>query len=72
MVFLALPTTESIQVAASFLGKGCKVIDLGSAFRLKDRKIWESTYNQRHPHWELVEEAVCGIIELHLEEIQTA
>jgi N-acetyl-gamma-glutamyl-phosphate reductase common form len=72
VVFLALPTTESIQVAANFLGKGCKVIDLGAAFRLKDRKIWESTYNQRHPHWELVEEAVCGIIELHLEEIQTA
>jgi N-acetyl-gamma-glutamyl-phosphate reductase len=72
VVFLALPTNESIQFARSCLEKGSKVIDLGAAFRLKDRKIWESLYNQRHPDWELAEEAIYGISELHLNEIKTA
>jgi N-acetyl-gamma-glutamyl-phosphate reductase common form len=72
VVFLALPTEESIPVAADFLRKGCKVIDLGSAFRLKDRSTWETVYKLRHPHWELAEEAVCGITELHLKNIQAA
>ncbi len=72
VVFLALPTAESIQVAASFLEKGCKVIDLGAAFRLKDRGMWEKTYHLTHPRWELAEEATCGISELHLREIQKA
>ncbi len=72
VVFLALPTAESIQVAARFLEKGCKVIDLGAAFRLKGRKTWESIYGQRHTNWELVKEAVCGITELHLDDIRNA
>jgi N-acetyl-gamma-glutamyl-phosphate reductase common form len=72
VVYLALPTPESIQVAADFIKKGSKVIDLGAAFRLKDRNIWENTYNQVHSHWELVEEAVCGVTELHMREIQKA
>ncbi len=72
VIFLALPTSESIPVAASFLEKGCKVVDLGAAFRLKDRATWEKTYHLAHPHWELAEEAACGIGELHLKEIQKA
>lgn len=72
VVFLALPTTESIQFARSCLEKGSKVIDLGAAFRLKDREAWETVYNQRHSDWELTGEAVYGISELHLEEIRAA
>jgi N-acetyl-gamma-glutamylphosphate reductase len=72
VVFLALPATESIQFARSCLEKKRKVIDLGAAFRLKDRDIWEKVYNQRHSDWELAEEAVFGITELHLEKIKRA
>lgn len=72
VVFLALPTAESIQVADDFLQKGCIVIDLGAAFRLKDREIWEAVYGQEHPRWGLVEEAVYGITELHFKEIKNA
>jgi N-acetyl-gamma-glutamyl-phosphate reductase common form len=72
VIFLALPTEESIPVAADFLRKGCKVIDLGSAFRLKDRATWEAVYKMRHPYWELAEEAVCGVTELHLKDIKAA
>lgn len=72
VIFLALPTTESIRIAASFLAQGCKVIDLGAAFRLKNRDVWEAVYGQQHSEWALVGEAVYGITELHLEEIKQA
>ena len=70
VVFLALPTGESIEVAAKFLKMGCKVIDLGAAFRLKDRATWESIYGQKHTEWGLVKEAVYGVAELHQDEIK--
>jgi N-acetyl-gamma-glutamyl-phosphate reductase len=70
VVFLALPTGESIEVAAKFLKMGCKVIDLGAAFRLKDRSTWETVYSQKHPEWDLVKEAIYGISELHQAEIK--
>ncbi len=72
VVFLALPTTASIEAAANFLGQGCKVIDLGAAFRLSNRAIWESAYGRRHTEWNLAEKAVCGISELHQDEIKNA
>jgi N-acetyl-gamma-glutamyl-phosphate reductase len=72
VVFLALPTSESIDVAARFLKPGCKVIDLGAAFRLHDRNLWEAVYGQAHTEWELAGEAVYGISELHIEEIRQA
>lgn len=65
VVFLALPTAASIEAATRFLSAGSKVIDLGAAFRLKDRATWESAYGQKHPAWPLAEEAVYGIAELH-------
>jgi N-acetyl-gamma-glutamyl-phosphate reductase common form len=64
-VFLALPTAPSIRVAARFLDAGSRVVDLGSAFRLRDRATWESVYGQAHERWDLAREAVYGISELH-------
>jgi len=72
VVFLALPTGASIDAAARFLDQGCKVIDLGAAFRLKDRSTWESVYGGQHPQWTLADEAVYGISELHKNEIVAA
>jgi N-acetyl-gamma-glutamyl-phosphate reductase common form len=69
VVFMALPTDASIEAAARFVKQGCKVIDLGAAFRLSDREKWETAYRQRHTQWDLVEQAVYGIVELHKEEI---
>jgi N-acetyl-gamma-glutamyl-phosphate reductase common form len=71
-VFLALPTDASIDAAAKHVADGAKVIDLGAAFRLHDRKTWETVYNQQHQQWTLAEEAVYGIPELHKEEIAGA
>ena len=72
VVFLALPTAESIKYARKWLEQGSKVIDLGAAFRLKDRKTWEKVYKQQHTDWELAGEAVYGVNEFHLEEIKKA
>ncbi len=72
VVFLALPTQASIRAAARFLALGARVIDLGSAFRLRDRATWERVYGQEHGHWALAEQAVYGINELHRGAIEQA
>jgi N-acetyl-gamma-glutamyl-phosphate reductase common form len=72
VVFLALPTDASIEAASRFLDAGSKVIDLGAAFRLKDKATWERVYAQAHQRWDLVETAVYGVSELHAEEIAKA
>ncbi|HEB94422.1 MAG TPA: N-acetyl-gamma-glutamyl-phosphate reductase [Gammaproteobacteria bacterium] len=72
VVFLALPTAASIRESARFLAMGAKVIDLGSAFRLRDRATWERVYGQTHGQWRLAEQAVYGINELHRADVENA
>jgi N-acetyl-gamma-glutamyl-phosphate reductase common form len=72
VAFLALPTDASIDASAKLLARGTKVIDLGAAFRLRDRETWETVYKQKHPQWQLAEEAVYGIPELHRDAIAKA
>ena len=42
VVFMALPTGASIEMTPRLLAMGCRVIDLGAAFRLGSRSTWES------------------------------
>lgn len=72
VVFLTVPTTVTLEMIDILLEQGTRVIDLGSAFRLKDQKIWERVYGQAHTHWHLVEEAIYGITELHGSEVKDA
>ena len=72
VVFLALPTAAAIEAASSSLAAGAKVIDLGAAFRLKDRATWERVYRQTHPAWALATEAAYGVPELHAARIAGA
>lgn len=72
VVFMALPTDASITTAQRFLDSHAKVIDLGSAFRLRDRVTWERVYGMKHTAWALAEQAVYGVSELHLAEIASA
>jgi N-acetyl-gamma-glutamyl-phosphate reductase common form len=72
IVFMAVPTEASVGIAKQFLDTRTKVIDLGSAFRLRNRATWERVYDMTHPSWSLAKEAVYGINELHLEEIAQA
>ncbi len=72
VVFLTVPTSATLETIDTLLNQGARVIDLGSAFRLKDRQTWERVYGQQHTHWHLVEEAVYGITELHGREVAKA
>ena len=72
VVFLTVPTTATFEVIDKLLEQGARVIDLGSAFRLKSRETWERVYGQTHSRWHLVEEAVYGITELHGNEVAEA
>ena len=65
VVFLALPTGSSFQYVEKLLAWGCKVVDLGADYRLKDRTLWERTYKMPHPCWDLADEAVYGIPEIN-------
>src|SRR5438445_104798 len=60
LVFLGLPHGAAAKVAAQFLNKGVKVIDLSADFRIKDLKIYEKWYG-KHPAPSLVQEAVYGL-----------
>lgn len=72
VVFLALPTAASLEVADRLAAQGSRIIDLGSAFRLKDRALWERTYEMPHTCWNLAQEAVYGVPELAAAEIAHA
>ncbi|MFT5434373.1 MAG: N-acetyl-gamma-glutamyl-phosphate reductase [Myxococcota bacterium] len=66
-VFLALPHGVSAPVAAGLLGRGVTVVDLGADFRLKDPATYERYYGAPHPHPELLEQAVYGLVEFNRE-----
>ena len=69
VVFIAAPTGTATEIASRLLQQGCRIIDLGSDFRLRDRPTWERVYGRRHPNWELVEQSVYGIPELYRKQI---
>jgi len=69
VVFFAIPTGSPMGLAPQLLAQGCKLIDLGADFRLKNRADWERVYRKSHGCWEVAAEAVYGIPELHREAI---
>jgi N-acetyl-gamma-glutamyl-phosphate reductase common form len=72
VVFFALPTGLTTEICRPFYQAGCKIIDFGADFRLRDQETWERVYRLKHPDWSLAEQAVYGINELHKEEIAAA
>jgi N-acetyl-gamma-glutamyl-phosphate reductase len=67
--FSALPHKSSAEVCASLVKRGKKVVDLSADFRLRDRAIYEETYQVTHPHPELLDQAVYGLPELRKAEV---
>jgi len=72
VVFLCLPSRESMDRAGHYLGLGSKVIDLGSDFRLKDAALFERVYHAKHVSWDLVTEAPYGVTEFNRVAIRSA
>lgn len=71
-VFFAIPTGSPMSMARDFLTHNTKIIDLGADFRLKNREDWERIYRKKHLCWDVAEEAVYGIPEIHRNEIKNA
>jgi len=61
-----------MDVVPQFVVSGCKVIDLGGDFRLKDPQEFVSWYAKPHTHTELLGKAVYGITELNRDAIAKA
>lgn len=72
LVFLALPHRISMQYATKFIDKGKIVIDLSADFRLKDVKVYESYYGQKHLYRNYLANSVYGLPELYRDRIKKA
>ena len=57
VVFLALPHTESMQVAPKLLKAGLKVIDLSADYRFKSSKVYKTWYGHKHVDTEEFEQS---------------
>ena len=71
VAFTALPHAASAKVAAALWQQGIQVIDLSADYRLRDAEVYERTYGP-HPHPELLETAVYGLVELHRDALRGA
>ncbi len=68
--FLCLPHKAAMDTAAFLYNKGKIVIDLSADFRIKNKKIYEDTYNVTHTAEDLLEKAVYGQAEIFSEQIK--
>jgi N-acetyl-gamma-glutamyl-phosphate reductase len=72
LVFLALPHTESMNVAPKLLKAGLKVIDLSADYRLKSPKVYEAWYGHKHTDTRNIAKAIYGMPELFRQKIKGA
>ncbi|MFP4083283.1 MAG: N-acetyl-gamma-glutamyl-phosphate reductase [Desulfonatronovibrio sp.] len=72
LVFLAVPHSKAMDLAAPFLDQGVKVVDLSADFRISDGKTYARWYDTEHKHPELLEKAVYGIPEINRQKIARA
>lgn len=68
--FLCLPHKAAMETASILYKKGKIVIDLSADFRIKDKSIYEATYNTEHTAADLLEKAVYGQAEIFTEQIK--
>lgn len=69
VVFSALPHAASAEALGPLVKSGVKAVDISADFRLKSITDFETWYKVKHPHPDLIEEAVFGITELHREKL---
>ncbi|HVS16036.1 MAG TPA: N-acetyl-gamma-glutamyl-phosphate reductase [Thermoanaerobaculia bacterium] len=65
VAFLALPHGHALDAVPRLLARGCRVIDLGADFRLRDPEAYRHWYRLDHTASDLLHEAVYGLPELH-------
>ncbi|MDX8401709.1 MAG: N-acetyl-gamma-glutamyl-phosphate reductase [Mariprofundaceae bacterium] len=63
LAFTALPHAAAAASVKRLLDAGVRVVDLSADFRHRDPARYEAAYGIRHPHPELLAEAVYGLTE---------
>lgn len=72
VVLFATPNGVAMQLTPELLDAGCKVIDLGADFRLRDAHEWQDWYGMEHTCPGLLGQAVYGLPELNRDAIAGA
>lgn len=72
VIFLALPHTYAMNVAADLLGAGKYVIDLSADYRLKATSVYEKLYKIKHKDKTNLSKAVYGLPEIYRQKIKNA
>ncbi len=72
LLFVAMPSGQSMNVIREAYSAGVKIVDLGGDFRLSDTSAYSQYYKHDHIATELLSEAVYGLSEWNEEAIATA
>lgn len=72
VVFVGVPGKESMEPVAALRAAGCRVLDIGPDFRLKDTAAWRSYYGVDHRAADLLPEAVYGLVPWYRDAIRDA
>ena len=72
LLFVAMPSGQSMQVIREAFNANVKVIDIGGDFRLKSVEEYKRYYNHEHTEAELLSSAVYGLSEWNEKAISSA
>ncbi len=72
VVFVGVPSKESMPLVTALRAEGVRVLDLGGDFRLKDTALFAKYYKANHTAAHLLEECVYGLPPLHRDALRTA
>jgi len=72
VVFVGVPSKESMEPVAELRADGVRVIDIGPDFRLKSAVSYQEYYKAKHTVPNLLEESVYGLPPFYREALRTA
>ena len=72
LLFVAMPSGQTMSVISDARKAGVKVIDLGGDFRLNNTSVYSQYYKHEHTAATLLNEAIYGLSELNENAIKTA
>ncbi|MEW6702813.1 MAG: N-acetyl-gamma-glutamyl-phosphate reductase [Bacteroidota bacterium] len=72
LLFVALPSGQSMQVVDETINSNVRVVDIGGDFRLNDACEYKKYYKQDHLAPELLKKATYGLSEWNEKKIQSA
>ena len=71
LIFSCLPHKASAEIIGKFVNNGINTIDLSADFRLPV-KLYESTYESKHPYPSLINKFIYGLPELNRNKISSS